>query len=465
MPEMPYRKNDFLEVHIEDIGINGEGIGKDKNGYTLFVKDAVPGDHVKAQITKPGKTYAYARTAEVVTPSEWRVSPVCPVARTCGGCQLQELAYEKQLEFKEKKVRNDLIRIGGFDPEDIDRVMEPILGMEPEYVWHYRNKTQMPVKQDRDGQPGAGFYAGRSHRVIRAEDCMLAHESSACIVKAVLGFMKENRISAYDEETGKGLVRHILIRRGFYTGEIMVCIVVNSDSLPKEEELIKTLLSIPETEGRIKSISLNINKRHDNVILGEKLRILYGNSYIEDEILSTRFRISPLSFFQVNPVQTERLYGTAIEYAGLTGGEKVWDLYCGAGTIALCMAGKAGHVTGIEVIPEAVENALENAVINNIRNAEFLCGKAEELVLTLEDRPDVVVVDPPRKGLDPVTIETVIGAGPKRVVYVSCNPSTLARDLAAFRAGGYVPEKVRPVDMFPMTVHVESVVKLTRAGL
>ena len=461
MPKTPYKKNEQLQVRIEDIGINGEGIGRDPAGYTLFVKDAVPGDLVDAQITKPGKTYAYARAAKILTPSPWRVAPACPAARKCGGCQLQELSYEKQLEFKEKKVRNDLVRIGGFSPDYIERITEPVLGMEPDSIWRYRNKTQIPVQQDKNGRIAAGFYAGRSHRVIQADDCILADKNSSVIVRTITDFLEENRISTYDEMSGKGCVRHILIRNGFFTGEIMVCIVINVESLVKEEKLATTLLAIPETGSRIKSISLNINKKRGNVILGDRLRVLYGKAFIEDEILNTRFRISPLSFFQVNPLQTQKLYSTAIDFAGLTGTEEVWDLYCGAGTISLCMAGKAAHVTGIEIVPDAVENARENAVINNIRNADFLCGKAEELVLTLTDRPDVVVVDPPRKGLDPVTVDTVIKAEPERIVYVSCNPATLARDLVAFREGGYRLLKVRPVDMFPMTVHVETVCLLT----
>jgi len=462
MPQIPYRKNDITEVKIEDIGISGEGIGKTAEGYTLFVKDAVPGDIVKAQITKPGKTYAYARNAGLIAPSDWRVRPLCEIARVCGGCQLQELSYGKQLEFKENTVRNDLIRIGGFSDGLIGSIMEPIIGMDPENIPHYRNKTQMPVQQDRDGRLIAGFYAGRSHRVIEAGSCPLAGESNSYIVSAIIGFMENNGISAYDEAAGRGAVRHILIRCGYFTGEISVCIVINSKKLPKEDQLVKALLSIPETEGRIRSISLNINRSRGNVILGDDLRIIYGKPFIEDSILGTRFRISPLSFFQVNPVQTEKLYSTAIEYAGLTGSEEVWDLYCGAGTISLCMAGKADHVTGIEVVPEAVENARENAAVNNIRNAEFHCGKAEELAQKLSRIPDVVVVDPPRKGLDPVTIETIVRAAPQRIVYVSCNPSTLARDLKAFCEGGYRCERVRPVDMFPMTVHIETIVLLQK---
>ena len=460
------KKNDMAVVTISDMGVDGEGIGK-VDGYTLFVKDAVIGDVVNVKVMKAKKQYGYARLMGIVEPSPHRVKPVCPVARQCGGCQIQSLAYEKQLEFKSNKVRGNLIRIGGFEEDQIDRIMEPIAGMKEPY--HYRNKAQYPIGKDKEGNLTAGFYAGRTHQIISNLDCALGMPVNRQILEKVLSYMEENHISAYDETTGKGLVRHVLIRCGFTTDEIMVCIVINGNKLPRGEKLAESLAEIPG----MKSITYNINQENTNVIMGKEVRLLWGQEYITDYIGNVKYQISPLSFFQVNPVQTNVLYGQALEYAGLTGNETVWDVYCGIGTISLFLAQKAGKVYGVEIVPQAIEDAKKNAQINGIQNAEFFVGKAEDVLPDYyaqyaKEHPgetahaDVIVVDPPRKGCEESVLETMVNMGPERIVYVSCDSATLARDLKYLCGKGYELEKVRAVDMFPMTVHVESVVLLTK---
>lgn len=475
-----YKKNDIVTVNIEDIGNDGEGIGR-ADGYTLFIKDAVIGDTVKAQITKCGKNYGYARVEKVVTPSPFRVSPKCAFHRQCGGCQIQAMQYERQLVWKENKVRENLMRIGGFAAERINAVMEHIAGMEE--PWHYRNKAQFPIGYDRDGNLIAGFYAGRTHDIIANTDCLLGPAENREILEAVLSYMKENRVSAYRETTGEGLVRHVLIRSGFFSGEIMVCLVINGKRLPAEDKLVETLTKLQFSERRIVSISVSVNTEKTNVIMGKKIRLLWGNEYMEDslkvmnlsghgetEAAQTEeriiFRISPLSFYQVNPRQTEKLYCLALEYAQLTGKETVCDLYCGIGTISLFMAKRAGKVYGVEIVPQAIEDARENARRNQITNAEFYVGKAEEVLPELFERkgirPDVIVVDPPRKGCDEKCLETMIAMQPERIVYVSCDPATLARDLKILCGGGYEIRRVRAVDQFGHTCHVETCVLLSK---
>ncbi|MDY4192721.1 MAG: 23S rRNA (uracil(1939)-C(5))-methyltransferase RlmD [Bariatricus sp.] len=460
------KKNEMAVVTISDMGVNGEGIGK-VDGYTLFVKDAVIGDVVNVKVMKAKKQYGYARLMGIVEPSPHRVKPVCPVARQCGGCQIQSLAYEKQLEFKSNKVRGNLIRIGGFEEDQIDRIMEPIAGMKEPY--HYRNKAQYPIGKDKEGNLTAGFYAGRTHQIISNLDCALGMPVNRQILEKVLSYMEENHISAYDETTGKGLVRHVLIRCGFTTDEIMVCIVINGNKLPRGEKLAESLAEIPG----MKSITYNINQENTNVIMGKEVRLLWGQEYITDYIGNVKYQISPLSFFQVNPVQTNVLYGQALEYAGLTGNETVWDVYCGIGTISLFLAQKAGKVYGVEIVPQAIEDAKKNAQINGIQNAEFFVGKAEDVLPDYyaqyaKEHPgetahaDVIVVDPPRKGCEESVLETMVNMGPERIVYVSCDSATLARDLKYLCGKGYELEKVRAVDMFPMTVHVETVVLLSQ---
>ncbi len=485
---MEYKKNDLVEVEIEDIGHDGEGIGK-VEGYTLFVKDAVIGDHVLAGITKTKKNYGYARVEKVLTPSPFRVEPKCSFYRQCGGCQIQAMSYERQLTFKQDKVRNNLIRIGGFDESFVDSVMEPIVGMEE--PWHYRNKAQYPVGCDKNGRLITGFYAGRTHDIIANTDCALGVPENQWILEAVLNYMQENKVAAYDEKTGKGLVRHILIRTGFASGEIMVCLVINGKKLPAEDKLIEKLTTIDlgSPEKKLVSISVSINTRQTNVIMGEKIYTLWGRGYIEDSIRilevqeretesaagdidfkatgdAVTFRISPLSFYQVNPKQTEKLYSLALSYAGLTGEETVWDLYCGIGTISLFLAKKAKQVYGVEIIPQAIQDAKENARINGITNAEFYVGKAEEVLPEKYEKEgiyaDVIVVDPPRKGCDEKCLETMLAMRPKRIVYVSCDSATLARDLRILSEGGYEVKRVRCLDQFSQSVHVETVCLLSK---
>lgn len=486
-------KNDVLQLQIQDMGVDGEGIGK-VGGIPFFVKDAVIGDEVLAKVIKMKKNYGYARLLEVTKPSADRIEPRCNFHRQCGGCQLQTLSYEKQLEFKENKVANHLKRIGGF--ADVKKLMKPMIGMEEPYS--YRNKAQFPIGKDKEGRIVAGFYASRTHTIIANRSCHLGAAVNERILDVVIRFMETHKIEPYEERTGTGLMRHVLIRTGFASKEIMVCLVVNGRKLPFAEKLVKELSGI---DG-MASITLNVNQKNTNVILGEELILLWGQPYIMDSIGEIRYQISPLSFYQVNPRQTQKLYQTALEYAGLTGNETVWDLYCGIGTISLFLAQKARKVYGVEVVPEAIENARNNAMINGITNAEFLLGRAEEVLPGFYERisakdvaaarmaekagiakraeaaeadgtaeetpksemlhPDVIVVDPPRKGCDEKCLETMVRMRPERVVYVSCDSATLARDLKYLCGQGYELKRVQPVDMFPQTVGVETCVLLGR---
>ena len=497
-------KNQEFTVSIEDISEDGAGIGK-LDGYIWFIKDAVIGDVVRARAMKMKKNYGFARLMEILTSSEARVEPKCPVARQCGGCQLQMMSYEAQLHFKERKVYNNLRRIGGMEnlrlPERADEVsvpenvserntsermettdagvkaenvsgksagegvdktitMEPILGME--HPWRYRNKAQFPFGRDKDGRIIAGFYAGRTHHIVEAEDCLLGVEENAVILDIIKKIMEEYQIAPYDEETHKGLIRHALIRKGFSNGELMVCLVINGKKLPHADIFVERLKEVPG----MTSISYNINQEKTNVILGAELVNLYGPGYITDKIGNVSYQISPLSFYQVNPVQTEKLYGTALEYAGLTGGETVWDLYCGIGTISLFLAQKAKKVYGVEIVPPAIEDARRNAALNGMENVEFFVGKAEEVLPREYEKnqvyADVIVVDPPRKGCDSVCLDTIVRMQPKRVVYVSCDSATLARDVKYLDERGYAVERVRCCDMFGMSGHVETVALLTK---
>lgn len=454
------QKNDELILKIEDMGVDGAGIGK-ADGMTFFVKDAVIGDVVRAKVMKLKKTYGYARLMELLEASPDRVEPKCPYYRQCGGCQIQALSYEKQLEFKERKVRNNLERIGGFT----EIPMEPIVGMEEPY--HYRNKAQFPVGTDKDGHIVTGFYAGRTHTIIPNRDCALGLPVNREILDLVIDFMEKYHVSAYDEKTGKGLVRHVLIRCGFTSKEKMVCLIINGKSLPHSEKLVEALRKI---DG-MTSISINCNTERTNVILGRKTVVLWGQEYITDQIGEISYEISPVSFYQVNPVQTEKLYGLALEYADLHGEENVWDLYCGIGTISLFLAQKAKQVYGVEIIPQAIENAKRNAVKNGIENAEFFVGKSEEVLPEFYEKEsaagrkahaDVIVVDPPRKGCDEKLLETIVKMAPDRVVYVSCDSATLARDLKILCENGYELKRARAVDQFCHTVHTESVCLMER---
>lgn len=465
---MEYKKDDLIALEIEDMSIDGEGIGK-ADGFTFFIKDALVGDKVTAKIMKVKKGYAYARLIDVIEPSKSRIDPVCRYHRQCGGCQIQALDYNAQLSFKEKKVRNNLMRIGGFSSELLDRVMEPIIGMETPY--RYRNKAQFPIGRDKNGNIVAGFYAGRTHTIIPNKDCALGVAENKIILEILLEYMKKCGVEPYDEATGAGLVRHVLIRKGFASGEIMVCVVINGDRLPHEDRLVAELTKI---EG-MASISVNINKEKTNAIMGGECHTIWGRDTITDVIHMRNvddigagregvqdgitFAISPLSFYQVNPVQTDKLYSIALECAGLTGTETVWDLYCGIGTISLFMAKRAKQVYGIEIIEQAVSDAKENARRNGIENVRFYLGKAEKVLPELYEREgiraDVICVDPPRKGCDAACLETIVKMSPERVVYVSCDSATLARDLKYLCSNGYEVRKARAVDMFGNTVHVE----------
>ena len=504
---MEIRKNDEFELTIEDMSEDGAGIGK-QDGYIWFVKDAVIGDRIWARAMKMKKNYGFARLMEVLEASKDRVMPECPVARQCGGCQLQMMSYEAQLHFKERKVYNNLRRIGGMEnlrlPERADEVsvpenvserntsermettdagvkaenvsgksagegvdktitMEPILGME--HPWRYRNKAQFPFGMDKNGNIVAGFFAGRTHDIIECGDCLLGVEENKDILDIIKGFMRDHNIRPYDETAHKGLVRHALIRKGFHSGELMVCLVINGKDIPAKEQLVEELCQVKG----MTSISYSINQEKTNVIMGKEIVNLYGPGYITDNIGNVTYQISPLSFYQVNPVQTQKLYGTALEYAGLTGEETVWDLYCGIGTISLFLAQKAKKVYGVEIVPPAIEDARRNAALNGMENVEFFVGKAEEVLPREYEKnqvyADVIVVDPPRKGCDSVCLDTIVRMQPKRVVYVSCDSATLARDVKYLNERGYAVERVRCCDMFGMSGHVETVALLTKKDI
>ena len=450
-------KNDEFVLKIGDMGVNGEGIGH-VEGLALFVKDAIIGDVVQVKVMKMQKNYGFAKLVKVLEPSPDRVPLKCKVGRSCGGCQIQEMDYQAQLEFKGKKVRGNLERIGKIDfSAESAPVFHECIGME--HPWGYRNKAQFPIGKSRDGRVIAGFYAGRTHSIIECEDCAIGIGENKEILNIVIRHMEKYNIEPYDEAAHKGLVRHVLIRKGFKTGEIMVCLVINGDGLKESEELAEELMKIRG----MTSISLNVNKEKTNKILGNKVIDIRGEGYISDYIGDVRFRISPLSFYQVNPVQTEKLYGTALEYAGLSGQENVFDLYCGVGTISLFLAKQAKKVVGVEIVEQAIRDARVNAGINGIENAEFYAGAAEVVIPELYEQgvtADVVVVDPPRKGCDERLLDTIARMKPERIVYVSCDSATLARDLKYLGEKGYGVEEVQPVDMFPQCGAVETVVKL-----
>lgn len=451
--KLPVEKNQTYTMSITDIGTNGEGIGR-IDGYTVFVEGALPEEVIKVLIVKTKKHFGYGKLLEILEPSPHRVTPACPVAAKCGGCQLQHLSYKGQLAFKTKKVKDHLERIGSFSGISVGYAK----GMEE--PWRYRNKAQFPVG-GKTGEPEIGFYAKRSHRIIDTPVCMLQNEVNDRIVKIIRAFLAEYEIPLYDETIHRGLVRHILTRMGRCTGEIMVCLVVNGRKLPHCDVLVERL---QEIEG-MTSIVLNVNTDQTNVILGTEVHVLWGKETIRDYIGDVQFEISPLSFYQVNPLQTQVLYQTALDFAELEGNETVLDLYCGIGTISLFFAQKAKHVFGVEIVPEAIADAKRNAALNGMDNADFAVGAAEDVIPRLYEEKgitaDVVVVDPPRKGCDSVLLDTIAAISPKKVIYVSCDSATLARDLAYLCPKGYTIEKVQVVDMFPHTVHVETVVLLS----
>lgn len=454
MGELPISKNMHFEMTIEDIGSKGEGIGK-INDFTVFVEGGLPGDKIEVRIVKVKKTYGYGKLIRIIEASPMRITPACPHAKRCGGCQIQHFDYQAQLDFKRKKVADNIERIGKLTGV----VVHPTLGMKEPF--YYRNKAQFPVKM-KDGKVQIGFYAQRSHDIVDIQKCYIQDPVNDEIIKIVRNYIEKYNVSVYDEERHKGLIRHILTRVGFQTKEVMVCIIINGQDIPHKDKLIAELTKIPN----IKSIVLNHNTQKTNVILGDTITTLWGQDYITDYIGDIKFEISPLSFFQVNPMQTKVLYEKALEYAKLSGDEVVWDAYCGIGTISLFLAQKAKKVYGVEIVEAAIEDARRNAKINNIENVEFFVGKAEEVIPALYEekgiKADVIVVDPPRKGCDEALLETMAKMQPKRIVYVSCDPGTLARDLKILSEKGYKVEEAQPVDMFAHSVHVECVVMMTR---
>lgn len=454
LEQIPVIKNREYELEIDNLGMNGEGIGRIE-GFTMFIPGALPGERVRIKAVKVGKSYGYGKLLEIMKPSNERIKPKCPYFGRCGGCQLQHMSYPLQLKFKKQLVKDAIERIGGLD----SILIHDTIGMKN--PWRYRNKMQFPVGSIK-GKLAIGFYAPRSHNIIDMDMCQIQHSINDEIVKVVRQYIKDFNIRPYDEIAHKGIVRHIVSKVGFESGEVMAIIVTNGHTLPHKDKLIKRLR---ENIPGIVSIIQNINPDKTNVVLGKDNLILWGKDHIVDYIGDLKFKISPLSFFQVNPIMTVELYNKAVEYANLTGKEEVVDAYCGIGTISLFLARKAKKVYGIEVVPQAIEDAKINALQNNINNAEFMEGQAEEILPTMVDKGlkmDVAVVDPPRKGCDPKLLDALIYAQPDRIVYVSCNPATLARDLRYISDRGYKVQEVQPVDMFPQTAHVECVVLMSK---
>ena len=452
-----FSQNKTFKIDITGLTHEGQGVGKIE-GFVVFVDGVLPGENVDIKIVKQTKSYAVGRLVNINNSSADRVKPFCPVYDKCGGCAVQHMSYQAQLDFKKDTVLQNIRRIGGLQNIKVNNT----IGMENPFK--YRNKVQYPVGSDK-GDIRIGFYETRSHNIIDSNLCDIQPDESNNIRDVVRDFCKDAGIAIYDEKTGKGLLRHVMVRKGFKTEEIMVVLVVNGNKLAKSDELVNKLLEyFPD----IKSIILNVNTRNTNIILGDKNICIYGQKYITDYIGSFKFEISPLSFFQVNPIQTEVLYEKALEYAGISGNETVFDLYCGIGTISLFLSQKAKHVVGVEVVADAICDAKRNADINGVSNVEFLVGEAEKVIPELYEqgvKADVVVVDPPRKGCDQLLLNTLVEMQPQRIVYVSCNPSTLARDLKYLTEHGFEAKEVQPVDMFPWTGHVEAVVLIERKRL
>ena len=446
------KKNDIVKLKIESISSDASGVGR-YDDLVIFTPLSCAGDEINAHILKLKKTYAFAKIESIITPSPDRIEPDCEVYKLCGGCAFRHMNYEAEKREKKKTVDDALERIGGLNIKT-----QEILSASPD---RYRNKAQYPLREE-NGEIKAGFFAKHSHRVIPCKDCRLEPEVFGKINEAVIYFLKTNHISAYNELTHSGLVRHIFLRCSEGAEKIALCLVINGDAFPKKREFVSFISScFPE----IKSICLNINKQKTNVILGEKYINIFGSEYIEDTLLSKRFEISPASFYQVNRQMCEKLYKKAKEYADLKSGENLIDLYCGAGTIGICIAEKNTNLIGVEIVPEAVENAKKNAALNSLENAEFICADASKATEILKNRgikADCIIIDPPRKGCDEKTIENILSFGASRLVYVSCNASTLARDLKIFEQKGYKAEKACAADMFPRTAHCEVVCLITR---
>ncbi|MFT8319625.1 MAG: 23S rRNA (uracil(1939)-C(5))-methyltransferase RlmD [Bacillus sp. (in: firmicutes)] len=448
---LPVQKNDTIDIVFEDLTHDGAGVAK-VDGYPLFIPNGLPGEKATVRVVKTNKNYGFGRLVEMKEKSPYRVEAPCPIYKACGGCQLQHVSYEGQLQIKHKQVQDVLTRIG-----KIDTIVHPTLGMnEP---WRYRNKVQVPIGEGEGGLIG-GFYQQRSHQIINMEECLIQQEENDVVIKKVKEICNKYGMRAYDESRHKGDLRHIMARRGLVTGEIMVVLITRTNKLMNEKKIVDEIVEdIPE----VKSIIHNVNNKKTNVIMGDTTKVLWGQETITDYIGNVKFAISARSFYQVNPEQTKVLYDKALEYAGLQGEENVIDAYCGIGTISLFLAKKAKKVFGVEIVPQAIEDARRNAELNDIHNVDFAVGEAEIVIPNWYKEgniADVLVVDPPRKGCDSALLQTIIEMKPKKVVYVSCNPATLARDLRVLEDGGYKTLEVQPVDMFPQTMHVECVAEL-----
>lgn len=451
----PVTKNDRLSVYVEDLTHDGAGVAK-VDGYPLFIKEALPGETVTVHVLKTLKSYGFAKLISIEEKSADRIDAPCPVFEICGGCQLQHLSYEGQLKYKEKVVRDAMARLGKLP----DVPVHPVKGMNN--PWRYRNKSQIPFGTD-DGRVVAGFYQTRSHRIADTDICLIQTPEADTLMASLKRNLQDMGIEPYEEKTHRGMLRHVVIRKGRVTGELMVVLVTKKQKFPQAERAVELIrAALPE----VTSIMQNVNPEKTNVIFGNDTINLWGKDIIEDRIGDVRFEISARSFYQVNPEQTEVLYGQALDYAGLTGTETVIDAYCGIGTISLFLAQRAKFVMGVEIVPQAIEDAKRNADLNGFTNTLFEAGPAEEVIPRwYKDgkQADVLVVDPPRKGCDEALLQTMLEQQPERIVYVSCNPATLARDLRILEDGGYRTQEVQPVDMFPQTTHVECVAWLTRS--
>jgi len=450
----PVQKNEYYDVVFEDLTHDGAGVAK-VEGFPVFVANALPGERAKIKVVKVKKGYGFGRLIELYEQSEHRLDAPCPIYKQCGGCQLQHLSYSGQLHHKHKHVKEVLARIGKVDINQV--TVHPTLGMEN--PWDYRNKAQVPVGE-REGGLIAGFYQQRSHEIIDMERCLIQHAINDDVVRGVKEICKQHGIRAYDEQRHKGWLRHIMVRHGYVTKETMLVFITRTHDFPNKKVILS---EITKKFPHIKSIVQNVNDKRTNVIFGNETKVLWGSEYIYDYIGNIRFAISARSFYQVNPEQTKVLYEKALEYANLTGEETVIDAYCGIGTISLFLAQKAKHVYGVEIVPEAIEDAKRNASLNGMTNVEFAVGEAEVVIPKWYEQgiqADVIVVDPPRKGCDETLLHTILQMKPKKVVYVSCNPATLARDIAILEQGGYQTKEVQPVDMFPHTMHCEAVASL-----
>ncbi|MBE6065158.1 23S rRNA m(5)U-1939 methyltransferase [Clostridium cochlearium] len=451
--DIPVKKNNIYRVSITGMGTKGEGIGKIDN-FTIFIPGAILGEEVEVNIIKVNKNYAVGKLLNIIIASEERVKPICDIYTRCGGCQLQHMSYKEQLNFKRQKVKDALLRLGGIDVE-----VEPVLGIKNPY--RYRNKVQLPIGKENE-KVSIGFYAPRSHNIIDLKTCLIQDEKADDIIKILREWIEKFNVPIYNEKEHKGNLRHIMVRTAFKTGEVMVVLVTKDKNLPHKEELINKLI---ENLQGVVSIIQNINSQKTNVVLGKESIVLWGKDKIIDYIANFKFAITPLSFFQVNPIQTEVLYNKALEYADLKGNEVVFDAYCGTGTISLFLSQKAKKVYGVEIVAEAIESAKLNAKENNVDNVDFIVGESEKVIPELIEKgikADVVVVDPPRKGCEKSLLEAMANMSPEKIVYVSCDPATLARDLGVLEKLGYKTIRVQPVDMFSNTYHVENVVLLEK---